>query len=558
MSEAEIHVMRQRMHAGREAKAARGELAAHLPRGYVRDARGQVVFDADQGVQDSIRGVFQMFAQCGSVASTLRRLASEGQKLPKRMIGGERRGQLVWRRPNRPTLHNMLTNPTYAGAYAWGRRRDEDASGLPVEERWRHLLRNQHPAYISWSEFVDNQQRISRNRWPVRSVSGGLLSGLLRCGMCGWKMRVSYGGDGQSAVRYNCPGEQLDYGGDPCQSFGSALIDQQISELLLSALSPAALEISVQAVTEVEADRARQHRQWQNRRLRAEQDAQHARRQYECVDPANRLVAQNLEDRWEAALAAQSRLEYEYQMFCERLPAALTAAEQAQLQAAGAGIGRLWREGFLTNSEKAEIARLMMTEVRVTVIDNSERVRIAIQWQGGHQTQTEVRRPVGRYQQLSYYDALLARVIELKKQGMKLADIAETLNQEGWRPARKDQFTRQAVQILLRRHTPGKTGDRRRTRPDPVDRKAHEWLLPELSKQLGIPKPTLYGWIASSKLKARKEAPLANGKKRRWLVRVDEADMKALRQWHQSASWKKPYQQREKFPVLSHKTKYNT
>ena len=481
MSEAELHVMRQRMHAGREAKAARGDLAMRLPRGYVRDARGQIVFDADQGVQDSIHGVFQMFAQYGSVAATLRQLAREDQKLPHRMHGGDRDGQLVWSRPNRPSLHHMLTNPTYAGAYAWGRKRSKGSAELPLEARWRHLLKDHHAAYISWSEFVDNQQRISSGRWPVRSQSGGLLSGLLRCGVCGWKMRVTYNRGLQTAARYQCHGGQLDYGGEKCQSFGAGPLDRHVSELLLSALSPAALEISVQAIAQVEADRGRQHQQWQNKRQRAQQEALHAQRQYECVDPANRLVAQNLEDRWEAALAAQSRLEYEYQDFCERLPRTLTASERAQLQVAAAGIDQLWQEEVLTQSEKSEIARLMMTEVRPTLIGNSERVIVEIQWQGGYRTQTELQRPVGRYQQLSYYDELRARVLELKEQGKTLTEVAAALNQEGWRPARKQQFTAQAVQILMGKNQPGKARIRQRKQMEPVDRKANEWLVTELS-----------------------------------------------------------------------------
>lgn len=559
MSEAEIHVMRQRMHAGREAKAARGELVMKLPRGYVRNTQDEVIFDPDQGVQASVRGVFEIFAQCGSVAATLRQLAREGEKLPQRVDHGIHRGQLVWRRPNRATLHNMLTNPTYAGAYAWGRKRSKGSSQLPVEERWRHLIRDQHPAYISWSEFLDNQRKISANQWPVRSCSGALLAGLLKCGVCGWKMRVTYSSDGDSAQQYVCLGEQLDYGGERCQSFGAVTIDRQVSELLLSTLSPAALEISLQAVSEVEADRARQHQQWQNKRQRAQQEADRAQLEHSCVDPKNRLVAQTLEDQWEAALAAQARLEHEYQIFCEQLPVELTASERARLQQAGAGVDRLWRDNILTNPEKSEIARLLMTEVRVTIIDDSEVMKLEIQWQGGHQTTTQAYRPVVRYQQLRDYDALYARATDLKEQGEKLADIAETLNQEGWRPARKDRFTTQTVQKLLRTQTPdGGAGIRRRIRPGPVDRKPHEWLLSELSERLDIPKPTLYNWIASGKLDARKEAPPADGKPRRWLVCIDETEMKTLRRWRKSENWKKPIREREQFPELTQKTKSNT
>ena len=169
MSEAELHILRQRMHAGREAKAARGELEAPLPRGYVRDARGRTIFDPDIGVQESIREVFRRFAGLGSLSALLRSLHDDGLRLPVRPMSGPNRGDLEWRRLSTTSLHDMLTHPADAGAYAWGRVCGTDAQA-PIEERWRHLLRDRHPAYIDWPEF-DSIFGNSRTTGPRSGVT---------------------------------------------------------------------------------------------------------------------------------------------------------------------------------------------------------------------------------------------------------------------------------------------------------------------------------------------------------------------------------------------------
>lgn len=537
VSEAEIHTLRQRMHAGREAKAQRGELAFTLPRGYVRDPSGRVVFDPDASVQARIRGIFGMFARQGSLSGALRALAEDGQGFPVRRSQGPRRGELVWSQPTTATLHDMLTSPVYAGAFAWGRVKGATA-GLALEERWRYLLKHQHPAYITWEEFELNQRQLAANRWPTRGLGGGLLSGLVFCGRCGQGMTVSYRDGGGEGLRYSCRGRR-DYGGSTCQSLSSSPLERFASEAVLTALSPASVALSLEALQQAESDRTAEHDQWRLRMARAERDACDARRAYRVVDPTNRLVAQTLEDNWEAALAECKRLQDAYGRFCRRVPVVLSARERKAIEDSTSGIAVLWNDGVLTKSEKAEIMRLMIERVTVEVVGDSERVKVDVLWHGGVHTRADIRRPVRNLEQLSYYDDLCARIGALKSEGRNQGDIASVLNAEGWKPARTDAFTEASLQAVIRNSGQGRVGWRRRTRPAPVDQQHDEWMLDDLAETTGVPKPTLYGWIYKGKLKARKETFRDGGKKRRWLVQADQATCDAIRAWrHEPARHK--------------------
>ena len=537
VSEAEIHTLRQRMHAGREAKAARGDLAVALPRGYVRDPSGRAVFDPDASVRARIRGVFSLFSRHGSLSATLRALAEDGQGLPVRRSQGPRRGELEWSPPSTATLHDMLTSPVYAGAFAWGRVAG-GAAGLALEERWRHLLKDQHPAYINWQEYELNQRQLANNRWPTRGLGGGLLSGLLYCGRCGQGMTVSYRDGGGEGLRYRCRGRR-DYGGSICQSLASANLERFASEAVVNALSPASVELSLEALGQAEADRAEEHDRWRLRIARAERDATDARRAYVAVDPGNRLVAQTLEDNWEAALSECKRLNDSYQRYCRRAPATLSTQERAAIEESMSGIAALWNDGVLTKSEKAEIMRLMIERVTVEVIGDSERVQVDLLWLGGVHTRTEIRRPVRNLQQLSYYDDLCARIAALKSEGKNQGEIAASLNATGWKPARNDTFTEASLQAYARRSGMGETHRRKRKQPAPVDQGRDEWMLDDLVEKTGVPKPTLYGWILKGKLKARKEEQRVGGTRRRWLVQADKDTFNAIRAWREEPARQK-------------------
>ncbi|MDE0696308.1 MAG: recombinase family protein [Boseongicola sp.] len=545
VSEAEIHTLRLRMHAGREAKAARGELAVALPRGYVRDASGRTVLDPDVSVQARIRGIFRTFARHGSLSATLRALAADGQGVPVRRANGPRRGELEWSPPSSAALHGMLTSPVYAGAFVWGRAAGGASAGLPVEKRWRHLLKDQHPAYITWEEFELTQRQLANNRWPTRGLGGGLLSGLLFCGRCGQGMTVSYRDGGGEGLRYSCRGKR-DYGGSTCQSLSSPGLERFASEAVVNALSPASVALSVAALQQAEADRTAEHGEWHLRIARAERDAADAHRAYRAVDPANRLVAQTLEDDWEAALAECRQLKDAYQRHCGRAPVALSAQERRAIEDATSGIAALWNDGVLTKSERAELMRLMIERVTVEVVGDSERVKVDMQWYGGARSRAEIRRPVRYVEQLSYYHDLCARIAALKTDGRSYGEIADVLNETGWEPARKDAFTEASVANIARKSGLGMTG--RRRRPPPARRGRDEWLIDDLARKTAVPKSTLHVWIRKGKLEARKEEQRGEGgARRRWLVRADQATRDAIRAWRERPA---RFRSRQGIPVF--------
>lgn len=529
VSEAELHTLRQRMHAGREAKAARGELGGVLPRGYVRDPAGRVVLDPDASVQARIRGIFRAFARYGSLSATLRSLAADGQGLPVRRAQGPSRGELAWPAPSSATLYQLLTSPVYAGAFAWGRVAGADRKG-PIEGRWRHLLKDQHAAYITWEEFEFNQHQLARNRWPVRGLGGGLLSGLVHCGHCGQGMTVSYRDSGGDGLRYTCRGRR-DYGGTVCQSLSSRPLERFAGEVVVQALSPASVELSLEALRQAEADRSAEHEAWRLRLTRAEQDVAAAHRAWRMVDPGNRLVAQTLEDAWEAALAEQERLRDAYRRFGEHTPQALSARERAAITEATSGIAGLWQDGRVTKAEQAEILRLMMERVIVTVMDDSERVGVEVRWHGGARTRTEIRRPVRTLEQLSYYEDLRAQIAAWRAEGRSYPAMAALLNASDWKPARHDRFTEASVQAMIQRSGLATVSLPRQPRTPPIGQGRDEWLIDELAEVTGVSVSTLHGWIQKGRLDARKEPPPDDGKRRRWLIRADRTTCNAIRAW---------------------------
>ena len=529
MSEAELHTLRQRMHAGREAKAARGELAAALPRGYVRDGQGRTVKDPDASVRARIEGIFAMFRQHGSLAGTLRAMAADGQGFPVRRARGPRRGQLEWPEPSSAALYDMLTSPVYAGAFAWGRAKGV-VSGLAVEERWRHLVPDTHPAYIGWEEFELNQRQLADNRWPVRSRGGGLLSGLLRCGRCGQGMTVHYRFGSDGGAGYKCRGDR-DHGGRKCQSLPGLPVDSFVSRAALEALSPAAVDISLKAIEGAEGERAKEHERWRLRLERADLDVAACERAWRSVDCGNRLVAQTLEDNWEAALAERRRLGESHSRHCRRLPARLTPEERDGIRRSASGIAGLWDGGQLGTAEKAEILRLMIDRVTATVIGDSERVGVEILWHGGARTGAEIRRPVRDARRLSYHAELCARIRALKEEGRNHAEIAGILNGEGLQPARKSRFNAGMVTGLVDRIGAGRRAIKR-GRSVPAGRRPDEWTMDEMAERTGVCKPTLYSWIHHGRIGARKAA--SRGRGRIWLVHADSGTFESIRQWRET------------------------
>src|SRR5580658_8037555 len=316
LSVVELKVLRQRLQAGQESKARRGELFKRLPVGYVKDSIGKIVFHPDQRICEAIQLVFAKFRERWSVRQTFQWFRDHDVELPANPIQGTR---LVWKIPSQSLIRDILCNPFYAGAYVWGRRpvttlliegRLEKRQGaMRRAEECRVFIRDHHVGYIDWATFEENQRMIRRNsvNWhgdesmaAVRAGQG-LLAGLLRCGHCGRKLHVRYWGGRGTHARYLCKGD-YDDGGQYCIGFGGGLVDRRVGQELLKVIAPLGVEASLRALEELSAGDAAQRVALSSKLKQLEYEARKAFEQYDAVDARNRLVAEELERRWNGKL----------------------------------------------------------------------------------------------------------------------------------------------------------------------------------------------------------------------------------------------------------------
>ncbi len=538
MSEAELHILKQRMLEGKRAKARRGELGMRPPMGYLHHPSGKFIKDPDEQAQAVIALVFEIFERRGTIHAVLRHLVEHDIRMPCRVAVGPTKGELEWHRPNRVSLSNLLHHPAYAGAYVYGRRPTDPRKKVPGRpstgrtvakpEEWEVLLKDRLPAYISWEQYERNLTQLNANTAQGLGVvrqGPSLLSGLLICGRCGLRMATQYSNNGQG-LRYNCSRMAVDYGEPLCQSLAGTPLDRLTAELVLQSLEPAALEISLKVAEDIEGERARHREHWQQRLERVRFESERARRQYNAVEPENRLVARTLEKQWEEALAAEEKLKREYEQFLSEEPSPLSSEERSRIRQLAGDIPALWSRSTTTAADRQAIVRLLLERVIVTVLDDTEKVNVEYHWAGGHRTRTRMVRPVGRLEQLSYYPELLERVAALHKQGHSAGGIARVLNEEGWRPAkRRATFNAPMAATLLSRQGL-QSGSSRQQITNRIQRKPDEWTLKELAHELEMPEMTLYAWLHKGKLTARQERHTGHSI---WLIRASTAELERLR-----------------------------
>ncbi len=562
MSEAELHLLKQRMLAGKQAKARRGELTIALPTGYVRRPSGEAVLDPDEQVQTVVRLVFSKFAELGTLHAVLRWLVDHDIQLGMRLRAGPDTGELVWRRPNRMTLQNILHSPVYAGIYAYGRRRVDPrrqhpgrpSTGRVVRpaDQWLVQLPGMLPAYISVEQYRANLARLAANAARadtpgVVRAGSALLSGLARCGRCGRRMTVRYHVRAQTTVpEYVCARQLTDYGAEGrCQALSGACVDALVVEQLLSALAPAAIEVSVRAAEQVSAERAELERIWAQRLERAQITADRARRCYRLAEPENRLVVRQLEADWEAALAAQQQLREDYDRFTRTRPRTLTAAEQQAITALASDIPGLWAAPTTTDADRKQLLRALVEQVTITVVGTSERVEVAITWAGGQTTHGNTIRPVARLDQLSTYPQLRERVHQLAAHGHRAKAIADQLHAEGFRPAKgHERIGVNAINQLLHQLGCPRAFTRDRLAPPAGEKPGpNEWWLDELATELGMPPITLHSWLRRGWIGGRQESRHPH----RWILHADAHQLAELRLrrsrppgWYTRRRWTDP------------------
>jgi DNA invertase Pin-like site-specific DNA recombinase len=536
MSEAETHILKCRLNQGRLNKARRGELFTLPTVGYIRGETGEYQLEPDEQARSVVRLVFEKFEELGSVPAVHSYLTRHDIRMGVRPFRGPRRGQLVWQRPRRSAIYDMLRHPIYAGAYAYGRHRSDprrraagrSGSGRYLADRseWTSLIRDRLPAYISWEQYEANLRRLSENdtwKWaresPSRSTT--LLNGLLICGRCGRRMHVYYTHRGHKA-RYVCDRAKIDFGEPPCQSAKAEEVDHLIAGQLLRVLEPAALELSLQATEQVEAERERLHRHWKQRRERAAYEVQRASRQYDAVDPENRLVARSLERQWEEKLAAQQQLEEEYDRFLRDQPRGLTDQDRERIRALAADMPGLWQAPTTTVADRRSIVRQLIERVEMARRGETEWLDVRISWRGGLSSRHEVASGVRRYEQLRDYQALRERIATLRGEGRTSAEIAADLNREGFTRARGRSYTGEVVRRLFIKFGLSSVPAGVRTAEDlPA---AEEWWLGDLAGRLEVPRDVLHRWTQKGWVGGRK----LQGKQGRWILWADRHELKRL------------------------------
>src|SRR5258707_2159926 len=398
MSELELSLFRQRSHEALKQKARRGALFLGVAAGYVKAGRDRIEKDPDQRVQDALKLVFSKFAEFQSVRQVHLWLRDEGIALPVKSHKAEEGRSIIWRLPLYNTVHNILTNPVYAGAYAFGRTmskvsvekgRKRVKRGLrrPLAE-WDVLLKDPHEGYITWSEFERNQRVIADNATGKGALAKGavrrgelLLAGLLRCGHWGRKMYVGYGG---KAGRYYCQGARVNHGTERCISFGGLRADHAVGVEVLRILKPLGIDAAVKALEAQTSETSAAHRQLELALQQARFAAAHARRQYDAVDPANRLVADELERRWNEALQAVHQVEGEIAAIEARKPTPLGERERQHLMQLGADLELAWSHPAATAAIRKRIVRAALNEIVARV--ESGFIEMVLHWQGGDHT----------------------------------------------------------------------------------------------------------------------------------------------------------------------------
>jgi DNA invertase Pin-like site-specific DNA recombinase len=438
LSEMELHTIRARMTAGLLNKAERGELALRLPTGLTRDGTGKVCKDPNSEVQERIDLVFTTFLQYKSACKVLRFFNDHDLLLPRR----DRFGDVVWKKPTAAAILFILKNPAYAGAFVYGRSRTtQDPSGktttkrLPMEE-WRICVRDKYPPYIEWETFEkiqamlrDNYAEYDRNKSRgIPRPGAALLHGIVYCGECGHKMVVQYKG----SPRYICNYLRQQYGVPVCQYIPADAVDACVVEAFFQALSPVELDIYARAVAaQKEANEQIVHAHSQQlQRLRYE--AALAQRQFVRVDPDNRLVAAELESRWEAALSQLKQAE-ETHTLRQQDPVALPALPpdlQAAFMEIGGKLPDVWSQ--LSHQTKKALLRCLIDKVVIhRLARNSVQARIV--WKGGDTTTRQVPIPVGSFAELSIADQMEKIIIDLSRQGKTDEEIADHLTALGHR-----------------------------------------------------------------------------------------------------------------------------
>ncbi len=465
LSEMELSLLRQRSLEALRQKARRGELFLSVAVGYVKVPRDRIAKDPDRRVQEAIALVFRKFAEYQSMRQVHLWLRQEKILLPAAVWNGEGR-QIVWKLPVYNSVRAILTNPVYAGAYAFGRtgsrvtvengRKRVSRGHRREQEEWDVLIVEHHEGYVRWPEFERNQRLIADNancrglmaRGSVRRGEA-LLAGLLRCGHCGRRLHVSYSGTRGDCVRYGCRGAHINHGAGQCIAFGGLRVDAAVGAEVVRLLSPLGVEAALTAVSVREEEASELRRQAGLALTQVRYEADLARRQYDAVDPANRLVAAELERRWNDRLAAVQQQEERLAALAAAQPESLSPVETDRLMNLGADLETVWNHPSASAETRKRILRTVLEEIVVTLAEGW--IELLLHWRGGDHTRLSVRRNrTGQHRWST--DAEVGALIRTLARQQADGRIAATLNRLGKKTGRGNAWTEARVRSFRKYH----------------------------------------------------------------------------------------------------------
>jgi hypothetical protein len=498
MSEAELHMITSRLQGAKRAAAERGELRFPLPVGYVHDEEGQTIIDPDEEVQAAIRDLFAAFERTGSGYGVVG--VFKGRRFPKRFYGGAWAGEVRWGELTHPRVLAVLSNPCYAGAYVFGRYRSRRAVRpdgtivtrvveLPRSE-WAVLIQDHHRGYISWEQYLANERRLASNdtRSGQRPPREGptICQGIVRCGSCGRSMTVLHRREGSY---YDCTHSRADHVTTPgCRSVKANVVDELVARRLLDALAPEEIRLALAAADEVADRRTRSTRAVELRVERARYEAIRAERAFHACEPENRLVARSLEIRWEQRL--RELAEAEAELAEQTKPAPEPSREQ--LEALARDLPTLWAADSTAHRDRKRLLRAMIVDVTLTSQPGSRELQVGIRWRSGASEQHAVQRPP----RPADAKRTPAEVIELIKRlapDHTNAQIAERLDDAGLRTSTGLPFDEKAIRWLRWRYRIG-----------PSQPRDGELTVGQIAERFAISDGTVYAWIATGKLAARR------------------------------------------------------
>jgi DNA invertase Pin-like site-specific DNA recombinase len=526
----ELRTIKARLLEGQEEKARRGELVRVLAPGYVKDSEGKVVKDPNVRVQEAIQLVFTKFRATGTMRQTFKWFHDEKITLPTNVCRDGKR-ELVWHLPTLGFIADMLKNPIYAGAFVYGRRVSQlvVVEGRPVkrtsELRWpeqcRVFLRDHHEGYIDWKTFEENRRMIQRNNihdeqdeaMTAARAGQGLLVGLLRCGRCGRKLHVRYWGKSGTAARYLCAGDFLS-GGKYCLGFGASTVDRRFSETILEVISPLGIAASVQAAQQL-SSKGEERKMVVVRQLeQVVYEEQRAAEQFHQVDPRNRLVASELERRWNVKLeeveAIKKKL-MEIEAECQ-LP---SEPEVRRIRELGAHFAEVWGNERCPSDLKKRILRTVIKEVVVSLDDETRTLTFILHWDGGVHTKLQMPKPPSA----AGYKTAQEDLEIIRAMAVRYGDdeIARVLAKLGRRTGKGQRWSEQAVYSA--RHKYGIAGQSRSKQDPEILSLGRAW------RYCGVSDMAIKRLVMAGLLKVNRVAPWAP-----WEIRKSDLDSSPVRE----------------------------